>query len=109
MTGASALITSRFGFQASGPAFGGVLSLGAAQPLRVESGKAHLTLSTGYDLSSESLVYSRQDASLAASAREVQFTAGYARRVGVGSLRLGITQAINVADRRALIAYSTHF
>lgn len=109
VTGASTLLTTRMGLQADGPLLGGVLSLGVAQPLRVEKGSAHLTVPTGYDYDSTSLIYSHENASLAADKREVQFTAGFAHAVHGGSIRLGVTQAVNVNDRRAMAGWSMHF
>ena len=68
ITGASSLLGTRLGLQANGPAFGGLLSLGVAQPLTIESGTAHLTLPTGYDYDTMSLIYSQRNASAASTA-----------------------------------------
>lgn len=89
VTGATPLIGSRMGLQATHAAFGGQLSFGAAQPLRIESGAARLTYGTGYDLAAQALRYATTSASLAGT-RRVQLTAGYAKAHKHSSLRLGV-------------------
>ena len=90
------------GLQASKQVAGGVLSLGIAQPLTVESGAAKLTYGTGYDLASRSRAYSTTEASLAGT-RRLQLTAGYAAGGPRTSIRIGLMQDMVDRSTRALI------
>jgi len=104
ITGADTLITSRMGLTATGPAWGGRLSFGLAQPLSVISGNAQLSYGNSYDLASQSLVYGTSQASLANRVR-YQMTAGYEKAIGSAHLRIGATKDINTGEARALATY----
>lgn len=108
VTGASLVVGTRIGIQATGPALGGILSFGLAQPLTIESGTARLTYGNGYDLASRSLVYGAAEASLAGE-RRVQLTAGFAKGGPRSSLRLGMMQDLVDGSIRALAGWSLHF
>lgn len=105
VTGATPLIGSRLGVQASRPAFGGEISFGLAQPLAIESGSALLTYGTRYDLDSRSLIYSTREASLA-GARNFQLTGGFVRGGPRSSFRFGIAQDLNQGTVTALSAWA---
>lgn len=109
VTGATALWGTRAGLQASGPALGGLLSFGAAQPLTIERGAAQLTFGTGYDLESRSLILGSTMADLTSSTRRVQLTAGYARGTARQSLRVGVMQDVADGATRALAGYTRRF
>lgn len=109
VTGASALLGSRLGVQANGPAFGGIVSFGIAQPLRIERGQARLTVGTGYDLGTQSLVYGARSANLASGERRLQLTTGFAREIGASSLRLGVMRDVVDGSQRALVGYRRVF
>jgi hypothetical protein len=108
VTGSSAIIGSRLGVQASGPAFGGLVSFGIAQPLTIESGSAKLTYGTGYDLASRSLTYGSTDASLAGQ-RRLQLTAGFSKGGPRSSFRFGVMQDVNQGAFSALTGWSLRF
>lgn len=105
VTGASAIVGSRLGLQATGPAFGGMLSFGVAQPLRIESGSARLTYGNGYDLASQSLTYGHANASLAGQ-RRLQLTAGYSTGGVRSSFRVGMMQDVADGSTSALAGWS---
>lgn len=107
VTGATPLIGTRLGLQASGPAMGGTLSFGIAQPLTIESGQALLTLGRGYDLDSRSLTFSHSTASLASDVRRIDITAGFVRAWRYGLLRLGTSRDVATGDTKALLSFST--
>lgn len=109
VTGASALVGTRAGVQASGPALGGVLSFGVAQPLTIESGRARLTYGSGYDLETRSLLYSSTSADLSSAERRVQLTAGYARQSERSSFRIGMMQDMTDGTLRALASLGWRF
>lgn len=109
VTGATTLVGTRAGVQASRPIFGGVLSLGIAQPLTIESGRAHLTLGSGYDLASRSLLHRSTSASLASDARRLQWTAGFVRGDERSSLRLGVAHQLSDGSLQALAGYRFRF
>jgi len=104
ITGADTLITSRMGLTATGPAWGGRLSFGLAQPLSVISGNAQLSYGNSYDLASQSLDYGTTQASLANRVR-YQMTAGYEKAIGDAHLRIGATKDINTGEARALMSF----
>ncbi len=108
VTGSTGILGSRFGVQASGPMFGGLISFGLAQPLRIESGAAKLTYGAGYDLASQSLTYRTTEASLAGE-RRLQFTAGFARGGPRSSFRVGVMQDVDQNAFSALGGWSLHF
>lgn len=105
VTGATAILASRFGIQASRPALGGSLSMGVSQPLNIERGAARLTYATGYDLGSQSLVYDVTEASLAGT-RRLQLTGGYTRFDDRGSLRIGFMHDTRDGSTSALAGWS---
>ena len=109
ITGATSLIGTRAGLQASRMAFGGLLSLGIAQPLTIESGRAKLKLASGYDLASRSLLFRTTSASLASDSRPVQITAGFTRSSARSSLRLGFMQDVAGNETTALAGYHFRF
>lgn len=109
VTGATSLIGTRAGFQASREAFGGLLSFGVAQPLNIESGKAKLTLASSYDLASKSLIFRSANASLASDKRPLQLTAGFARSSLTSSLQLGMMQDVSDGSTTALAGYTFRF
>ncbi|AJP72149.1 peptidase S8 and S53, subtilisin, kexin,sedolisin [Sphingomonas hengshuiensis] len=108
VTDATPLVASRFGIQASRPAFGGSISLGVGQPLKIESGAARLTYASGYDLASESLIYDTAQASLAGT-RRLQLTGGYTRVGDVSSLRLGVMHDTRDGSTSALAGWSVRW
>lgn len=101
VTGATPLIGSRFGVQATRRLFGGQWSLGIAQPLKIEAGAARLTYASGYDLASQSLVFGNARASLA-GARRLQLTTGFAAGGARSSLRVGMMRDLNDGSVSAL-------
>jgi hypothetical protein len=108
VTGATTLVGTRAGLQASGPALGGMLSFGAAQPLTIESGAARLTFGTGYDVASQALIVGSTRADLS-SERRLQLTAGYARGTARQSMRIGIMHNLADSGMRALAGYRRAF
>jgi len=108
VTGSTAIVGSRLGIQATGPAIGGMLSFGIAQPLAIESGAARLTYGSGYDLASRSLTYSTTDASLAGQ-RRLQLTAGFAKGGPRSSFRIGVMQDVSQGATSALAGWSIRY
>lgn len=109
VTSATSLIGTRAGIQASGPAWGGLLSFGIAQPLTIEKGAARLTLASGYDLALRSLMFKTVNADLSSSARRLQLTAGYAKYTPWSSFRLGLMQDMTDGSTRALASVAAKF
>ncbi|MDX3910769.1 MAG: S8 family peptidase [Sphingobium sp.] len=109
VTGATSLIGTRAGIQASKVAFGGLLSFGIAQPLTIERGRAKLTLASAYDAGSQSLVFRSSNANLASDTRPLQLTAGFARGSASSSLRIGMMQDVSDGSTTALAGYSFRF
>ncbi|RSU68441.1 peptidase S8 and S53, subtilisin, kexin,sedolisin [Sphingomonas sp. S-NIH.Pt1_0416] len=107
VTGATPILGSRIGVQATGAVPGGLLTLGIAQPLAIEAGAAELTLGTGYDLASRSVLYGVTRASLAGQ-RRVQITAGYVTRTAM-PLRLGVMHDVTDGSVAALVGWHTGF
>lgn len=107
VTGATPILGSRIGVQASGMVPGGTLTLGIAQPLAIEAGAAELTLGSGYDLANRSLTYGVTRASLA-GLRRVQLTAGYVTRTAM-PLRLGVLHDVTDGSVAALVGWQTSF
>ncbi len=58
------------------------LTLAVAQPLRVESGTAHMHVPTGYDYTAQQSRYSNLQANLAPEARELDLELGFAGSIG---------------------------
>jgi hypothetical protein len=109
VTGSSPIVATRFGLTVDGPVGGGRMSVGLAQPLTVESGSARLHVASGYDLGSQSLVYSDRTASLRGDRREYQLSAGYERQVGRYALRLGVSRNMVYGDTGAALSYGLAF
>ena len=86
---------------------GGLLTLGIAQPLAIEAGAAEMTLGTGYDLATRSVLYGVTRASLAGQ-RRVQLTAGYVTRTAM-PLRLGVMHDVTDGSVAALVGWHTGF
>ena len=107
VTGATPILGSRIGVQATGVVPGGLLTLGIAQPLAIEAGAAELTLGTGYDLATRSVLYGVTRAGLT-GARRVQLTAGYATRTAM-PLRLGVMHDVTDGSVAALVGWHTGF
>lgn len=108
VTGSTGILGSRLGIQATGQMFGGLVSLGVAQPLTIESGSAKLTYGAGYDLASRSLVYRTTSASLAGE-RRLQLTAGYATGGVRSSFRVGMMQDVSDGSTSALAGWNLRF
>ncbi|MDB5701913.1 MAG: peptidase and in, kexin,sedolisin [Sphingomonadales bacterium] len=109
VTAASSLVGTRMGLQASGPAFGGMLSFGAAQPLTIERGTAHLTIGTGYDAVAQSLTYGASNADLASDRRRLELTTGFARQTGASTFRIGLMKDVADGSERVLAGYRLRF
>lgn len=107
VTGATPILGSRIGVQATGTVPGGTLTLGIAQPLAIEAGAADLTLGNGYNLASRSVLYGVTRASLAGP-RRVQLTAGYVTRTAM-PLRLGVLHDVTDGSVAALVGWHTGF
>ncbi|WP_277970227.1 hypothetical protein [Sphingomonas echinoides] len=107
VTGATPILGTRIGVQATGMVPGGTLTLGIAQPLAIEAGAAELTLGSGYDLANRSLTYGVTRASLAGP-RRVQLTAGYVSRTAM-PLRLGVLHDVSDGSVAALVGWQTGF
>ncbi|WP_294203142.1 S8 family serine peptidase [uncultured Sphingomonas sp.] len=107
VTGATPILGSRIGVQATGAVPGGLLTLGIAQPLAIEAGAAELTLGTGYELASRSVLYGVTRASLAGQ-RRVQLTAGFFTRTAM-PLRLGVMHDVTDGSVAALVGWHTGF
>lgn len=108
ITGSDLLIASRLGVQSSGPAFGGMLSFGVAQPLNIERGSVNITHGSGYNLASQSLLYSTSRANLAGQ-RRLQFTTGYATGSARSSFRIGVMQDVTNEETNVLASWSRQF
>lgn len=108
VTGSTGILGSRLGFQATGQMFGGLLSLGVAQPLAIESGSAKLTYGAGYDLANRSLVYRTTSASLAGE-RRMQITAGYSTGGARSAFRVGLMQDVSAGSTSALAGGTLSF
>ncbi|MDB5701520.1 MAG: Peptidase and in, kexin,sedolisin [Sphingomonadales bacterium] len=109
VTAASSLVGTRMGLQASGPAFGGLLSFGVAQPLTIERGTAHLTIGTGYDAVAQSLTYGASNADLASDKRRLELTTGFARQTGNSTFRIGLMKDVADGTQRVLAGYRLRF
>ncbi len=109
VTGASSMLGTRVGFQANGPALGGVLSLGVAQPLTIESGRARLTFGSGYDAAAQAVTVRSTSAELASAKRRVQLTAGFMRGTARSNFRIGVMKDVADGSTLALAGYATAF
>jgi hypothetical protein len=109
VTGASSMVGTRLGVQASGPALGGLLSLGVAQPLTIENGRARLTFGSGYDPVAQAVTLGSTTANLASEERRLQLTAGFMRGTARSNFRIGLMKDVADGSTRALAGYSTTF
>ena len=101
VAGISPLATSAFVLDAKREtAGGGTLHLSVSQPLRVERGRASLSVPVGRTSSGE-VVRSPSTADLAPSGRQVDVTAKWHRPLGGGELRLGIVATREPGHRAA--------
>jgi hypothetical protein len=108
VTNATALIGSRLGIQANGPLLGGTMSFGIAQPLMVESGKARINVASGYDLESQSLLYTMTDANLRGQ-RRLQVTTGFEKRDDTVTLRFGAMRDLQNRNTVGLLGVAHSF
>ena len=89
ITDISPLTTSAFSLRASRPlADDGALHLSVSQPLRVERGRASLSVPVGRTKAGE-VVRSRVSAELAPSGRQIDVSAQWHQPLDIGELRLG--------------------
>ncbi|WP_380876180.1 hypothetical protein ACFB49_07650 [Sphingomonas sp. DBB INV C78] len=103
ITDATPLIGNRFGVQATRPALGGALSLGVAQPLMIESGTAHLTFGSGYDVTTQTLRFANVDVPLSGE-RRFTLTAGYALATAIANVWLGVMHDVRDASTGAILS-----
>ena len=97
----STLATSAFVLHAEGPLAGsGKLRLSVSQPLRVESGRASLSLPAGRT-GQGAVIYSRARADLAPSGRQLDFSGQWRRPLAGGELRLGAVLSLQPGHRQA--------
>ncbi len=108
VTGTTPLVGSRLGFQMTGTALGGLISLGVAQPLMIEAGAARLNYASNYDLATRSLVYQSTSASLAGQ-RRVQLTAGYSTGGPRTTIRIGLMQDLTDGSPSMLAHWAARF
>ena len=108
VTGTTPLVGSRLGFQMTGTALGGLVSLGVAQPLTIEAGAARLTYASNYDLATRSLIYQSSSASLAGQ-RRVQLTAGYSTGGPRSTVRIGLMQDLTDGSPSMLAHWAARF
>lgn len=104
ITRTTPLFGSRLGIQAKGHALGGTVSLGLAQPLVIESGRATINLAAGYDLATRSLVFHQSDVELRGK-RRLQVTTGFAAEGLNSSLRLGSLFDMSTGAAAALLTW----
>ena len=101
VTGVSSLATSAFVFHATRPLAGaGTLRLSLSQPLRVESGRASLTLPSGRTKQG-AVLYSPVRADLAPSGRQMDIAGQWRRPLAEGELRLGTVLSLRPGHRKA--------
>lgn len=101
LTGAGAMLTSRFGLTASRPFMSGRVSLGVAQPLTVVSGKGTYTVGSGYDLASRSLLFSNRQVDFSGRIDPL-LTLGYECGGRNSQVRFGFASNVDASDMRAL-------
>jgi len=87
----SSLVSSAFTFRAQRPLASGTVLLSLAQPLRVENGKARLSVPTGRGKDGQ-VLHRSVSSSLAPDGRQIDIAARWSRALGDGrTLRLGAT------------------
>ena len=97
----SSLATSAFALHASRALAGaGALRFSVSQPLRVESGRASLTVPAGRNKAG-AVRYSTVPADLAPSGRQMDITGQWHRPLGKGELRLGAVYSHRPGHREA--------
>ncbi len=97
----STLATSAFALHAARPLAGsGMLRLSVSQPLRVERGRAWLSLPAGRTKEG-AVIYSRARADLAPSGRQLDFAGQWRGPLAGGKLRLGAVLSIRPGHRQA--------
>ncbi len=96
----SSLATSAFALHATRPLAGsGALSLSVSQPLRVENGRASLTVPTGRSKEG-AVLYSPVPADLAPSGRQMDISGQWRRPLAEGELRLGTVLSLRPGHRK---------
>ncbi len=93
-----ALLVSAFAASAryALPGQSGNVVFGISQPLRVESGSAHVSVPSGYDYASFQVVSTPSTVSLAPTGREMDMEFGYSKQVsGYGALQMNIFDRFN--------------
>ena len=101
VTGVSRLATSAFALHATRALPGsGTLRLSVSQPLRVESGRASLTVPAGRTRQG-AVLYSAVRADLAPSGRQVDVAGQWRRPLAEGELRLGTVLSLRTGHRKA--------
>ncbi|MEZ0495118.1 S8 family serine peptidase [Sphingomonas sp. IW22] len=108
VTDATPILGSRLGLQVRGRIPGGMLSVGIAQPLTIESGAARLTYASGYDLVTRSLTYTSTLAGLA-DRRRLRLTAGFGAGGSRSSLRIGLMHDMSEQALSALAGWFAAF
>lgn len=104
VTDASLLMGTRFGAQAAGPLFGGILEAGVAQPLSIRWGSVDITRAIGFDHVLRTLDHSVSRVSVA-KARSVQMTAGFAAGTVRSRLRIGVLHDLDDGSTSALASW----
>ena len=101
VTRVSSLATSAFALHATRPLGGaGTLRLSLSQPLRVENGRASLTVPSGRTKQGM-VLYSPVRADLAPSGRQVDIAGQWRRPLAEGELRLGTVLSLRPGHRQA--------
>ncbi|VWX55111.1 S8 family peptidase [Novosphingobium sp. 9U] len=104
LTSARPILSQRAGLSASHAAFGGRVRMGLALPLVAFAGSGELTYAIGYDLTSRSLVYSRQRVGLTGRIDPVM-SVGYERGGAASAFRLAAATNASGGDWRALASW----
>lgn len=101
VTRVSSLSTSAFALHATRPLGGaGTLRLSLSQPLRVENGRASLTVPSGRTKQG-AVLYSPVRAGLAPSGRQMDLAGQWRRPLAEGELRLGTVLSLRPGHRQA--------
>jgi len=108
LTDASVITSARFGFTATRSALGGQMSFGMAQPLVALSGNGTVTIGSGYDLASRSLVLDNRKIDMRGEVKP-QITFGFAKAVRHAAFRLGAASSLNAADVQAIGSWNVRF
>lgn len=101
LTRAEAMVTTRFGVNASRRLWGGRVSFGVAQPLSVVSGRGVYTVGSGYDLASRSLLFANHEVDFGGRIDPLA-TIGFERGGPRSQFRLGVASVMDASDVRAL-------